>query len=102
MARSLHQPASARPLGKSLSIPLPRHPPLDGFRHLVERGRWRGRRRGRRRGHREVGGMRLVLHRHSGDLGFSLIELMVVIVLIGIMAAIIVPELKCTYEEALL
>ena len=46
--------------------------------------------------------MRLVLHRHSGDLGFSLIELMVVIVLIGIMAAMIVPEMKGTYEDALL
>src|SRR5438552_4431015 len=34
--------------------------------------------------------------------GFSLIELMVVIVLIGIMAALIVPEMKGTYEDALL
>ena len=34
--------------------------------------------------------------------GFSLIELMVVIVLIGIMAAMIVPEMKGTYEDALL
>jgi type II secretion system protein H len=34
--------------------------------------------------------------------GFSLIELMVVVVLIGIMAAMIIPEMKGTYEEALL
>ena len=33
-------------------------------------------------------------------LGFSLIELMVVIVLIGIMAAMIVPEMKGSYEDA--
>ena len=34
--------------------------------------------------------------------GFSLIELMVVVVLIGIMAAMIIPEMKGTYEDALL
>ena len=33
---------------------------------------------------------------------FSLIELMVVVVLIGIMAAMIIPEMQGTYEEALL
>jgi len=46
--------------------------------------------------------MRLIRPRYSGTLGFSLIELMVVIVLIGIMAAMIVPEMKGTYENALL
>jgi len=35
-------------------------------------------------------------------LGFTLIELMVVIVLIGIMTAMIIPEMKGTYEDALL
>jgi type II secretion system protein H len=34
--------------------------------------------------------------------GFTLIELMVVIVLIGIMTAMIIPEMKGTYEDALL
>src|ERR1041384_1216227 len=37
-----------------------------------------------------------------GKLGFSLMELMVVLVLIGIMTAVIVPEMKGTYEDALL
>ena len=46
--------------------------------------------------------MRQILPRHSGKLGFSLVELMVVLVLIGIMTAMIVPEMKGTYEEALL
>ncbi|MHB8520391.1 MAG: pilus assembly FimT family protein [Limisphaerales bacterium] len=35
-------------------------------------------------------------------LGFSLIELMVVLVLMGIMMATIIPEMKGTYEDALL
>lgn len=34
--------------------------------------------------------------------GFSLIELMVVVALIGIMTALIVPEMRGTYEDALL
>ncbi len=46
--------------------------------------------------------MRLRIWRDAGRPGFSLIELMVVIVLIGIMAAMIVPEMKGTYEDALL
>ncbi len=46
--------------------------------------------------------MSLRLRRDARRLGFSLIELMVVIVLIGIMAAVIVPEMKGTYEDALL
>lgn len=38
----------------------------------------------------------------SEKFGFTLIELMVVIVLIGIMTAMIIPEMKGTYEDALL
>ena len=38
----------------------------------------------------------------SSQFGFTLIELMVVIVLIGIMTAMIISEMKGTYEDALL
>src|SRR5207302_10357356 len=34
--------------------------------------------------------------------GFTLIEMMVVVVLIGIVTAVIIPEMKGTYEDALL
>src|SRR6185503_4211867 len=132
MAGTVHQSVAPGPIGKSLPIPLPRHAPLDGVRHLVEGSRWSGWRRGGRRGHWKLVGMRLrpvsaarkpgygftaaqifnlpyrrlqVCARGMGNRyrpGFSLIELMVVIVLIGIMAAMIVPEMKGTYEEALL
>src|SRR5439155_18215173 len=81
------------------------HPALDEFRHLVERGRRSRRGRGGRRGHREL--VKLVIMkpriwRDAGEPGFILIELMVVIILIGVMAAMIVPEMKGSYEDALL
>jgi type II secretion system protein H len=40
--------------------------------------------------------------RNCSRLGFTLTELMVVLVLIGIMAAMVVPEMKGTYEHELL
>jgi len=46
--------------------------------------------------------MRLIAPSAAGKRAFTLIELMVVVVLIGIMTALIVPEMKGTYEEALL
>jgi type II secretion system protein H len=44
-----------------------------------------------------------IANRNSPNLSaFTLIELMVVIVLMGVMAAMILPEMKGTYEDALL
>lgn len=40
--------------------------------------------------------------RRCGASGFTLMELMVVVVMIGIMTALIIPEIKGTYEDALL
>src|SRR5262245_7709930 len=40
--------------------------------------------------------------RHSLKSGFTLIELIVVIVLIGVIAAVILPEMRGTFEDALL
>jgi prepilin-type N-terminal cleavage/methylation domain-containing protein len=39
---------------------------------------------------------------HDQRLGFTLVELMVVIVLIGVMTAMIIPEMKGSFEDALL
>src|SRR5579863_169023 len=38
----------------------------------------------------------------AGRLGFTLIELMVVLVLIGLMTAMIIPEMKGSFEDSLL
>jgi type II secretion system protein H len=46
--------------------------------------------------------MRLELSSRRGSSAFTLIELMVVIVIIGIMTAMIIPEMKGSYEDALL
>ena len=48
-----------------------------------------------------IGSLRMRVDRHS-RCGFSLIELMVVLMLIGIMTAIIIPQMKGTFEDALL
>lgn len=39
---------------------------------------------------------------HHGKSGFTLMELMVVLVVIGIMTAMIIPEMKGSFEDALL
>ena len=41
-------------------------------------------------------------NRISARSGFTLVEMMVVVVLIGIMTAMIIPEMKGTFEDALL
>jgi type II secretion system protein H len=46
--------------------------------------------------------MTLTPQNAAGRSGFTLMELMVVLVLIGVMTAMILPEMKGTYEEALL
>jgi prepilin-type N-terminal cleavage/methylation domain-containing protein len=52
----------------------------------------------------KLSNMKLLCRRNSSatQRAFTLIELMVVIVLIGIMTAMIIPEMKGTFEEALL
>lgn len=49
-----------------------------------------------------IGKMRPRISISKSQRGFTLMELVVVIVIIGIMAAAIVPEMKGTFEEALL
>ena len=46
--------------------------------------------------------MNLRLSSGDGRNAFTLVELMVVLVLIGILSAMIIPEMKGTYEDALL
>jgi type II secretion system protein H len=46
--------------------------------------------------------MRLIPSSGDERSGFTLIEMMVVVILIGIMAAAIIPAMKGTYEDALL
>ena len=46
--------------------------------------------------------VRPVLLRRSSEKAFTLIELMIVVILIGIMTAMIVPEMRGTFQDALL
>jgi type II secretion system protein H len=46
--------------------------------------------------------MRLELTSRRAQAGFTLVELMVVIVIIGIMTAMMIPEMKGTFQDALL
>src|SRR5665213_399779 len=46
--------------------------------------------------------MRLEMSSRSGRIGFTLIELMVVITIIGIMTALMIPEMAGSFQDALL
>src|SRR5258708_29414454 len=46
--------------------------------------------------------MRMMCSRGGGKSGFTLIELMAVLVIIALLSAMIIPELRGTYESALL
>ena len=46
--------------------------------------------------------LRLTRRQDESRSGFTLIELMVVVVLIGIISAMVIPEMRGTYEDALL
>src|SRR5207245_6038186 len=82
------------------SISQPRHPSHVHFRYLVARSRWRGRRRRAERRHWKLAMKLSVRIHHRG--AFTLTELVVVLVIMGIMAAMIIPQMQGTYEDALL
>jgi type II secretion system protein H len=50
----------------------------------------------------EIGNMKLALSSGDERKAFTLIELMIVVVLIGILSALIIPEMKSGYQDALL
>src|SRR5438876_3050066 len=102
MARPLHQAASRGPVGDAVRIPRSWSPPPIQLRRLVTWRRQSRRRRRRRRRHRKLVAMKRIGPGGTWKLGFTLIELMVVIVLLGILAAMIIPEMKGTYQDAML
>src|SRR5438552_14946942 len=78
------------------------HQSPDEFRCMVPRRRRSGRWRRRECGSRKL----VIVHplrvtRHFSR-AFTLIELMVVLVLIGILTAVMIPEMRGSYEDAML
>ncbi len=100
MARTLHKIVASRPLGTSLSIQKSRNTQILGVRHLVSGRRRRGWWRRDQRRHRQLELMTPPSVKQTP--GFTLIELMVVIVIISIMSAVIVGEMGGTFHDALL
>src|SRR5947207_8043887 len=65
---------------------------------MVARGGWRGRRRRPERGYWEL----VMKPKSRNQSAFTLIELLVVCLLIAVMAAMIVPEMRSSFEDAVL
>jgi len=77
-------------LGQSIPIPESRHPPLHKLSTFGRAGPMALTAARRRCGYWELVNMRPIVGNHNHRLAFTLVELMVVIVLIGIMTAMII------------